>query len=772
MTIAELTFSLIVNTIDRAGPLRTLLRSLEHQSYPHFEVIVVVGPTRDDTLEMLSEYDGRVRILRCPGANLSQSRNVGLLAAHGDIVAFVDDDAVPGYRWLEQLARLFADETLDATGGAVYLIHPSTPVVQHRIGIASSLAEQVDVRASWLDDIVPPGKGRRWLGRMMGTNMAFRRQRLLEIGGFDEFFEWVYDDTDVASRLSNAGGIVHPAAETIMYHVPASSRNRVALSYNGKWWIQTKSAIYYCIKNGLAAGDAYRAIALRCLHLAHGHWLWSGQLWRERRLTLCQMWRMRFHEVGSALGGAIHGLVRPRRLIPRPALEAAKLTTGPIQAYQNVDSPHQPVVDPIEGYRPAISMPNAPLRICLLSSASPPSQGEGVGRHTNLMARGLFACGHAVHVITRGERDQVSFYDGAYVHQIAPRLERYDPYRSFPILYHSLNHSHRAYERVRRLMLNDGVQVVDSPLWQLDGLVTCISRAVPVVLRLQTAVRQIATLQGNRDPDTRLTGETEAAFVARADYLAPNSRATLQAAQDVYGVSIVEMPYTIVPHGVEPVPDSETRPFDATRRSQDLTVLYVGRLEKRKGILDFLDAIPRVRAKVSYARFIIAGADNSWHDGFQLKTGMDYPTYFSKRYPDAASCVTFTGSVDEGQLRALYQSCDLFVAPSLYESFGLIYLEAMNYAKPVIGCRAGGIPEVVDHGVSGLLVEPEAPLALTEAIVSLLTSPSRLREMGLAGRQRLLDQFTHIHMARSFAQAYRAAIAGFNAESEGRADSG
>ncbi|HEY4721331.1 MAG TPA: glycosyltransferase family 4 protein, partial [Anaerolineae bacterium] len=181
--------------------------------------------------------------------------------------------------------------------------------------------------------------------------------------------------------------------------------------------------------------------------------------------------------------------------------------------------------------------------------------------------------------------------------------------------------------------------------------------------------------------------------------------------------------------------------------------------------------IPRVRAKVSYARFIIAGADNSWHDGFQLKTGMDYPTYFSKRYPDAASCVTFTGSVDEGQLRALYQSCDLFVAPSLYESFGLIYLEAMNYAKPVIGCRAGGIPEVVDHGVSGLLVEPEAPLALTEAIVSLLTSPSRLREMGLAGRQRLLDQFTHIHMARSFAQAYRAAIAGFNAESEGRADS-
>ncbi len=116
------------------------------------------------------------------------------------------------------------------------------------------------------------------------------------------------------------------------------------------------------------------------------------------------------------------------------------------------------------------------------------------------------------------------------------------------------------------------------------------------------------------------------------------------------------------------------------------------------------------------------------------------------------------GRVSDSTLQSLYQSCDLFVAPSLYESFGLIYLEAMNYAKPVIGCQAGGIPEVVDHGVTGLLVEPQAPTAVAEAIVSLLKSPVKLREMGVAGRQRLLEEFTHIQMARNFERVYRAVI--------------
>ena len=99
MPNVEHTFSVVVNTTDRAASLHTLLRALEHQSYPHFEVVVVVGPTRDNTAAVLAQYGGRVRVLQCPVANLSVSRNLGLQAALGEIVAYIDDDAVPARNW-------------------------------------------------------------------------------------------------------------------------------------------------------------------------------------------------------------------------------------------------------------------------------------------------------------------------------------------------------------------------------------------------------------------------------------------------------------------------------------------------------------------------------------------------------------------------------------------------------------------------------------------------------------------------------------------------
>ncbi len=764
MTTADPTFSLVVNTIDRAGPLQTLLRALEHQSYPNFEVIVVVGPTRDNTLDVLSEYRGRVRVLRCPKANLSQSRNLGLLAARGDIVAYLDDDAVPCRRWLEQLARLFENPGLDATGGIVHMVHPDHPVIQHRIGIISSLSEQVDVRSSWLDPLVPQGIGRQWVGRMMGTNMAFRRRPLLDIGGFDEFFVYTAEEADVALRLARAGKIIHPVREAAVYHVPASSRNRIMFSGVGKfWWLATRSQVYFSIKNGPPAGDSLHAIALRCLHLVHGHWLMFGHLWREGKVTLFQALRMSANEIRGVLSGVIGGLLSPRKLITQSSVKPMLSDNQPINRFQSSHSTNQPSIDPVSGYRPTISLPNPPLRVCLLSDTYPPAQYDGVGRLTNLMARGLFECGHTVHVIISGETEQVAFYDGAYVHQTPYELERYHLYRGFPNLCHTLNRSHAVYEKVKRLILNDGIQIVDSPLWLFGGLVTAVSGIVPVVVRLVTALRQVAAIHDDRDEDARLIGEMERLLIERAAHILPNTRATLDAVRKAYGVRPEGDRCTIVPYGIVLAPDDAVRPFDLKRSSDIFTVLYVGRLEKRKGIEDLFRAIPLVLQQAPNVRFVIAGDDNSQHDGFLRRTGMDYPSHFANHYPKLTPFVKFTGAVSDEILQGLYQSCDIFVAPSLYESFGLIYLEAMNYAKPVIGCRAGGIPEVVDHGVTGLLVEPEAPAALAEAILSLLKSPVRLYELGMAGRQQVLEKFNYIQMARSFARVYRSVIQVFEA---------
>jgi glycogen(starch) synthase len=390
---------------------------------------------------------------------------------------------------------------------------------------------------------------------------------------------------------------------------------------------------------------------------------------------------------------------------------------------------------------------------------------EGVGRLTHLMARGLFECGHTVHVITFSDEPRLSFYDGAYVHHITCPLERYSRYLNFPNLHHALNRSHAIHQHVKKLALNDGIQIVDSPLWQFEGLVTATSGDLPVAVRLVTAHRQIAELQNERGEEVLLTGNMEQTLIERATHILPNTQATFRTAQKIYSFQPIDDRYTIVPYGIVPVPDEQVAPFDLERDTGALTVLFVGRLEQRKGIRDLFEAMPLVLEQVPNTRFIIAGGDNSKNDGFQERTGMDYPAYFESHYRDILPRVQFKGSVSEQVLQKLYRSCDLFVAPSLFESFGLIYLEAMNFAKPVIGCRSGGVPEVIDHGVTGLLVEPGAPAALAEALVSLLRSPVKLREMGLAGRQQILERFNYIQMAHSFAQAYRLAIQSFSAGS-------
>jgi len=764
MSGAEPTFSLVVNTLDRADQLGTMLRALEHQTYPHFEVVVVVGPTCDHTLEVLSQYDGRVRVLRCPTANLCRSRNIGVAGARGDIVAFIDDDAVPCRTWIEQLAKLFQDPGLDGTGGTVYRIYPGEARTEFHLGICSSLSEYVDARDSRLANITPSGEGVRWVPRMMGTNMAYRRSALLDVGGFDEFYVWRADDSDLALRLANAGKRVCPVKQAFVYHVPGSSRHRTMHSHKVRWWLDTHARVYYNIRNGLEAGDSRRSIARRCRQLVLGQWQWFTKAWIVHGLPARDMLPMYPQEIRAAVSAAWAALVRPRRLLAPAAVQAAREAADPILSFPAPRVSPARAVDPVSGRQPVVaSASEPPLCLCLLAGSYPPEEYDGVGRLTQLMARGLFELGHTVHVVARGEKELVSFYEGAFVHRIAFRRDRYARYSASPNLHATLNYSHAVHERVQSLILNEGIQLVDSTLWQYQGLVTLADGRVPVVVRLVTGERQVASVHGDRSEDLALMGETEGLLLQRAHHLLPNTKATLDSIRGLYDLSDVDGRCTIVPYGIVPAPEEQVRPYDVGRVPGPFTVLFVGRLEKRKGIMELFEAIPEILRRAPAVRFVIAGADNSQHDGFLRDTGKDYPTHFVERNPGLGACVRFEGAVSEEELQRLYMTCDLFVAPSRYESFGLVYPEAMNYAKPVIGCRAGGIPEVVDHGVTGLLVDPEAPAALADAIVELALSPARVREMGLAARRQVVERFNYLQMARNFERAYRATIFAFEA---------
>jgi glycosyltransferase involved in cell wall biosynthesis len=320
-----LTFSVIINTVERCAPLRTLLCALEQQSYPHFEVIIVVGPTTDNTLEMLSAYAGRVRVLSCGQTNLSRSRNIGLLAARGDIVVYIDDDAVPCQRWLEQYARIFQDPAIQVTGGAVWAAHPRFSMPQFRLGIYSSLAEQVDVRSSWIEEIVPRGLACRWIVRVPGGNLACRRNILLDALGFDEFYEFVAEEADLALRLTGAGVRVSPVKEAGIYHFPASGPNRVVFTNKGRWWMRSRSRVYLGLRHGPTSGDSAGVIFSRSIRSAGAHIPWYISLVIKGELSWLDAAKATFHEILSGINAFYHGFFVPPQLIDPAAAKAAKI---------------------------------------------------------------------------------------------------------------------------------------------------------------------------------------------------------------------------------------------------------------------------------------------------------------------------------------------------------------------------------------------------------------------------------------------------------------
>jgi len=186
-------------------------------------------------------------------------------------------------------------------------------------------------------------------------------------------------------------------------------------------------------------------------------------------------------------------------------------------------------------------------------------------------------------------------------------------------------------------------------------------------------------------------------------------------------------------------------------------ILTVGRLGKRKGHDNVLRALPKVISKVPNLVYLIAGS------GIEEKE-----IYFGKVISSLISdlqlepYVKMLGEVNEEQLIALYNACDVFVMPSReipeegdIEGFGITYLEANACSKPVIAGRSGGILDAVVDGITGILVNPESPNEIADAIIELLCNRQLREKMGQAGRRRAVSEFQWHHTADKLLQNMR-----------------
>ena len=210
--------SVIVVSRHRAAALARCLTGLAQLDHFDFEVIVVADPEG-----LAATEDLAVKRVAFDAPNISAARNAGLRQAAAPVVAFIDDDAVPEPTWLCRLTAPFADPRVAAAGG----------FVRGRNGIsfqwqASSCDRMGQTSPLMVDETAPslhaPTAGQAI--RTEGTNCAFRRDTILQLGGFDPSFQFYLDETDLNMRLAAEGHLTAIVPGAQVHHGFAASARR------------------------------------------------------------------------------------------------------------------------------------------------------------------------------------------------------------------------------------------------------------------------------------------------------------------------------------------------------------------------------------------------------------------------------------------------------------------------------------------------------------------------------------------------------------------
>jgi glycosyltransferase involved in cell wall biosynthesis len=171
-------------------------------------------------------------------------------------------------------------------------------------------------------------------------------------------------------------------------------------------------------------------------------------------------------------------------------------------------------------------------------------------------------------------------------------------------------------------------------------------------------------------------------------------------------------------------------------------IFFVGRLVREKGVQVLIDAMPKIRWFYNDSKLLIVGGGYRDHLVSQARAlGIDHAVYFAGFVPD------------EDLLKA-YHVADVACFPSLYEPFGIVALEAMAAKTPVVVSDAGGLPEVVENGVTGTTTYAGNANSLADGVLSVLHDPRRAHQMAVTAYERVQSVFNWNHIAEQTTETY------------------
>ncbi|MEF8834915.1 MAG: glycosyltransferase family 4 protein [Candidatus Thermoplasmatota archaeon] len=204
----------------------------------------------------------------------------------------------------------------------------------------------------------------------------------------------------------------------------------------------------------------------------------------------------------------------------------------------------------------------------------------------------------------------------------------------------------------------------------------------------------------------------------------------------------------VIPNGIDPDEFEPIPEGDKFRESFDIEgnlILYTGRLASNKGLLNLIDSMPKVLEEKPDTTFVCVGEDEGMEEQMKRKA----------RKLGVEDSLLITGYIEDYDVfKSAYSAADIHVLPSEYEAFGIVLLEAMMCETPCIGTDVGGVPEVIDKGETGFIVDYGDIEGLASKILNLLRNPELRKKMGEKGRKRVLENFTWKKVAKKVERVY------------------
>jgi len=277
----------------------------------------------------------------------------------------------------------------------------------------------------------------------------------------------------------------------------------------------------------------------------------------------------------------------------------------------------------------------------------------------------------------------------------------------------------------------------------LDGFMWARRRRRPFVVGLKGIIAdELRNERGLVRFLLSIQARWERRNAARADVVVVPSRSSAAVAAETYGVPAARL--AVVPEPIE-LAEWQAEFARAPRRPPapdgGFVVLCVARMYPRKRVVDLLHAAARLGDATPTIRVRIVGRGPEWEAVARVHRDLGL-----------GARVVLLGDVTRAALAEEYVNADAFCLPSVQESFGIVFLEAMAAGLPIVACRVSAMPEVVPDGEVGDLVPPRDPAALAAALRRLAADPARARALGEAGRRRA-PAFTPRRVAEAFLAA-------------------